>query len=154
MNFDVQPSQFSRPNANASDHGRFLTCVETWIKDHNADPTSRGTLAAKKKLPALSTTLDTIFDQKTSIFSEPFCLGAFPVKTLVKNYVSWLAILLARKEGAGMRILAPKKQFILLDNWDTALDGPLDEEKVVEQTIRGQKALFEGYHVCCQYYLV
>lgn len=52
-----------------------------------------------------------------------------------------VGIHLARKEGAGVRILQPKKQFILVENWDTALDGPLDEDKVVEQTIRGQKAM-------------
>ena len=85
-----------RPNT--GDHGSFLTCVETWIKDHNADP-SRGTLANKKKLQALSTKLvTTLAPVAYFIFPSFFCriglhsLVDSQIVTASKERGSWLPL--------------------------------------------------------------
>ena len=44
----------------------------------------------------------------------------------------------------GRRLSKPKRQFVLLDHWDPKIDGPLDEGKVVEETIDGK--LVKGIH--------
>jgi hypothetical protein len=72
--------------------------VETWIKDHNADP-SRGTLANKKKLQALSTKLvTTLAPFAYFIFPSFFCriglhsLVDSQVVTASKERGSWLPL--------------------------------------------------------------
>ena len=41
--------------------------------------------------------------------------------------------------ASGTKFLKPKKVFVSVKDWDPKLDGPLDETKVVEQTIHGEK---------------
>ena len=39
----------------------------------------------------------------------------------------------------GMKLKGPKKEFVLLEHWDTKLNGELDESKVVQEVWQGKK---------------
>ena len=57
------------------------------------------------------------------------------------------------KEAAGCRFSGPKWEFVLLEHWDEKLDGKLEEDKVVEQVIKGQKALGRVFWWTCLYFV-
>lgn len=43
---------------------------------------------------------------------------------------------------------------MLLEHWDEKLDGKLEEDKVVEQVIKGQKALGRVFWELCLFCLI
>lgn len=65
--------------------------------------------------------------------------NASPGSRIDREAVKKATTTLHTENKTGVLLKGPKREFVMLDHWDTKLDGDLDESMVVEETWQGKK---------------
>ena len=65
--------------------------------------------------------------------------NANPSGRIDKEAVKKAQTTLESESKTGVKLKGPKKEFVMLEHWDSKLDGELDESKVVEEFWQGKK---------------
>ena len=121
-------------------HHAFLVSLEEWIRQHNSAPHKTRPLCCIHFLFFLVPNGSNTKYLYNMFFRE--CFQDFEyivVRLLDKKAVTSAKTKLETKTKVGMKIKAPPKEFILVENWDEAKYGPIQDEKITDMLIDGVK---------------
>ena len=121
-------------------HHAFLVSLEEWIRQHNSAPHKTRPLCCIHFLFFLVPNGSNTKYLYNIFFRE--CFQDFEyivVRLLDKKAVTSAKTKVETKTKVGMKIKAPPKEFILVENWDEAKFALIQDEKIADMFIDGVK---------------